>query len=609
MVKLMEFEKLKLKARSLPLLPGVYLMKDSRGNVIYVGKAKKLKNRVNQYFQDTSSHSTKTKMMVSKIADFDIIVAKSEFEALVLECSLIKQHKPKYNILLKDDKGYPFLRVSVMDLYPRITVVSKVADDGAEYYGPYGSRGVTQALLKTILETLKLPQCSRRFPGDVGKDRPCLNFHMKQCAGWCQRGKDPDAYRRMIDLAIQLLKGNYKKVAAEIREKMEEASDALQFELAAELRDRLLMIEKLDRKQLVTATGAIDTDVIGYWQNEEKGCLTVLHYSNGSLLDKEIIITTSADTTEAAVTSVLKQFYSMKGCVPQQILLPCELEDRSLIEQYYIQIYQTRMHILFPQRGRNAHLVTLANQNAREEIERISDRKLSFNPTLVALGELLSIDTPERIEAFDISNISGTDIVAAMVVFVNGQPRPSEYKKFKIKELAEQNDYASMAQSLQRRFQRYLQGDQAFSKLPDLLLIDGGIAHTAVAAQVLSELGLSIPTFGMVKDDRHRTRALVTADGKEISITSKQSVFSFVGTIQEQTHRYAIGYHKKLRSKRIQASELDKINGVGPKRKQLLLKTFHSIRNIRSATISDLERILSKDAANAVYRHFHSVEE
>lgn len=609
MVLLMSFEKLKEKARSLPLLPGVYIMKDHSGTVIYVGKAKKLKNRVSQYFQDTASHTPKTTMMVSKINDFDVIVAASEFEALILECSLIKQHKPKYNILLKDDKGYPFIRVSVKDTYPSISIVNSVSDDGAEYFGPFGSRGVTQNLLKTLLITLKLPSCGKKFPKDIGKDRPCLNFHMNQCCGWCQEGSDPLVYKQTIEYAVQLLRGNYKTVTSDIKNQMNTAAESLQFELAAELRDRLLTIENLGKKQLVTATGMVDTDVIGYYQSEVKGCFSVLHYSNGNLLDKEIIFVSSADSQEAALASLILQFYLTKGYIPGQILLPIDLEDRHLIEQFFLQRYKERVRIRVPQRGDSAHLVALAVKNAKEEIERITDNKQRHRAVLKALGNMLSIPLPLRIESFDISNISGTDIVAGMVVFIDGKARPSEYKKFKMRDIRDQNDYASMSQAVERRFQRYLLADKGFDTMPDLLLIDGGTAHAAVAFDVLTKLGLSVPTFGMVKDDKHRTRALVTPDGKEISIVTNQAVFSFIGSIQEETHRFAVGYHKKLRSKRLRYSELDSIEGIGDKRKQILLKTFQSISNIRSASIQDLERILPRDAAKAVYKHFNPMED
>ena len=590
------------------MLPGVYLMKDSSGTVIYVGKAKKLKNRVSQYFQDTASHTPKTTLMVSKIHTFDVIVAATEFEALILECSLIKQHKPKYNILLKDDKGYPFLRLSRKEAYPVLSMVSTIADDDAEYFGPFGSRGATQSLLKTLLLTLKLPTCTKKFPRDIGKDRPCLNYHMNQCRGWCQKECSAQEYRQEIEYARQILRGDFKTVAADIREQMLAASESLQFELAAGLRDRLQTIENLGKKQLVTATGMVDTDVVGYGQTELKGCFSVLHYGDGNLLDKETLIVSAGESDEAAISSLLVQFYTARGFVPRQILLPCEIEDRELLERYFTEKLGARVRIRVPQRGDGAHLVSLAVKNATEEAERITDKEQRHFAVLNTLAKMLSIPVPKRIESFDISNIAGTDIVAGMVVFYEGKPCPGEYKKFKLEDMQDQDDYGSMEQVLRRRFQRYLQGDKGFAALPDLLLIDGGITHAAVALDVLSKLGIRIPVFGMVKDDRHRTRALVTPEGLEIRIDNNPAVFALVGNIQEETHRFAIGYHKKLRSKRLQYSELDAIDGIGPKRKQLLLKTFKSIRGIRQASVPDLERILPKDAAQAVYQHFNPTE-
>jgi len=605
----MTFEELKDKALSLPYEPGVYIMRDKTNTVIYVGKAKKLKNRVSQYFQDTGSHTPKTRMMVSKIHHFDTIVAASEFEALVLECSLIKRYLPKYNILLKDDKGYPYLRLAPREGYPRITMVSKIADDGASYYGPYGSRGVTGAVLETISRTLKLPDCSRQFPRDVGKDRPCLHYHMNNCAGWCQASRTAEEYRAVIAQAKQLLQGNYKAVADQIRQEMLAAADNLEFELAASLRDRLLAVENLSQKQLVTAGTLADTDVIGYGETETKACFAVLHFSGGNLLDKDYEVFALPDDRSAAVSSLLKQYYLSRGFAPKVVLLPFEIEDSGLFSELLEQNYGRRTKLKVPQRGENMRLVELANKNAFEEAERITGKEEKISGTLVLLGKMLAMDPPARIESYDISNIAGTDIVASMVVFRDGKPAKSQYKKFKVEGLTDQDDYGSMRQILLRRFEHYKAGDKGFDEAPDLLLIDGGVNHANVALEALGQLGLSFPVFGMVKDDRHRTRALVTPEGREIRIDNHQAVFSFIGSIQEETHRFAITYHRKLRSKRLRYSELDEIPGIGPKRKQELLKQFKSLAAIREAALSDLERLLPKDAAAAVYGHFHPSQE
>ena len=605
----MTFDELKEKALSLPFTPGVYIMRDKSDRVIYVGKAKKLKNRVSQYFQDTASHSPKTRLMVSKIDHFDVIVAASEFEALVLECSLIKRYLPKYNILLKDDKGYPYLRLNMKEIYPRLTMVSKIADDGAHYYGPYGSRAVTQSVLEAIRLSLKLPGCSRVFPRDVGKDRPCLNYHMNQCAGWCQENKSCSEYRQVMDQVRQLLLGNYKAVADEIRQQMLAAADNLEFELAASLRDRLNAVEALGQKQLVTAGTLADTDVIGYAQTEAKACFVVLHFSGGNLLDKDYEVLPVPDEPEAAVSSLMKQYYLSRGLAPRRVLLPFEIEDSELFAQLLEQQFGRKPHLHVPQRGDNVKLLELARKNAYEEAQRVTSKEERTTGVLAILGKMLAIDPPKRIESFDISNISGTDIVAGMVVFQDGKPQKSDYKRFMLEGLANQDEYASMHQVVKRRFAHYKAGDKGFDQAPDLLLIDGGVTHARTAVDALGELGLTMQVFGMVKDNRHRTRALVTPDGREISIEQNQSVFAFVGNIQEETHRFAITYHRNLRSKRMRYSELDGIAGIGPKRKQDLLKTFKSLTAIGNATLAELERVLPRDAAAAVYHHFHSKEE
>ena len=605
----MTFDELKDKALTLPYAPGVYIMRDKHDRVIYVGKAKKLKNRVTQYFQDTASHTPKTRIMVSCIDHFDVIVAASEFEALVLECSLIKRHMPKYNILLKDDKGYPYIRLDMKAKYPTPSMVSKITNDGAVYYGPYGSRGVTQSILEAIRITLKLPSCKKQFPKDIGKGRPCLHYHMNQCAGWCQPGIAYSEYLSRISQVKQLLDGNYKSVANDIKMQMLDAAERMEFELAAGLRDRLNAVEALGQKQLVTAGTLADTDVIGYGQTEAKACFTVLHYCGGNLLDKDFETFSLPDDPEAAVSSLLKQYYLSRGSAPKIVLLPFAVEDSALFEQLLEQQCGRKTRLRVPQRGDNAALVALANKNALEEAERISSRDEKVSGTLQLLGKMLSLEPPRRIESFDISNISGTDIVASMVVFEDGKPKRSAYKRFKIDNLKEQDDYESMRQTVSRRFAHFVQGDNGFESKPDLVLIDGGVSHAKIAESVLNGMELTIPVFGMVKDDRHRTRALVTPNDMEINIDSQPAVFSFVGNIQEETHRFAITYHRQLRSKRLKYSELDKIAGIGPKRKQDLLNQFKSISSISHASLSELERILPQNAALSVYQHFHTDHE
>lgn len=600
----MTFDELKNKASSLPLQPGVYIMRDADGNVIYVGKAKKLRNRVSQYFQDTASHSPKTRLMVSRINNFDVIIASSEFEALVLECAQIKRYMPKYNILLKDDKGYPYLRLNMKEAYPRITMVQKPSDDEAAYYGPYGSRGITQNLIDTIQQALKLPSCSKKFPRDIGRGRPCLNYHMNQCAGWCQKKSPQDEYRVVMEQARQLLMGNFKGVTDTLREQMLEASENLNFELAASLRDKINAIQALNQKQHVNVSGSTDVDAVGYGSTETKACFAVLHFSDGELVDKEYEII-SVDDPENTVSSLVKQYYLSRGFSPKVILLPFHMDDSALFEELLFREYGRRTVLKVPQRGDNVRLMELACKNALEEAQRITDKEERGIAVLGILGKMLDMDPPKRIESYDISNTSGSDNVASMVVFQDGKPRKSEYKRFKIDLGGIPNDYESMRQVLKRRFRDYIEKKTGFENSPDLLLIDGGSNHAAVAVQVLEELQLHFPVFGMVKDDRHRTRALITKDGQEIRIDNHQAVFSLIGNIQEETHRFAISYHKKLRSKRLRYSELEAIPGIGPKRKQDLLKYFSSLTAIRAASLTELEHVLPESAAMAVYQYFH----
>ena len=606
----MDIHELRKKAMSLPLTPGVYLMKNTKGEIIYVGKAKKLKNRVSQYFGSQHNHSIKVRKMVENVFDFDYILCDSEFEALVLECSLIKQYSPKYNILLKDDKGYPYLRVDMRDEYPTMELVSRVMGDGASYFGPYGGRFVTQRVIDTIRLTLKLPGCSKKFPRDLGKERPCLNYHMNNCDAWCQLSRSPAEYRARMEQAMLLLQGKYTELADSLREKMLAAAEGLDFEQAAMLRDRLRAVESLGQKQLVTAGSMANTDVIGYYQSEAKACFAVLHYVDGNLLDKEYEILQPADSEEDAISTLVKQYYLARGAAPKVILLPKPMEDAALFEELLYQNLQKKVHIRTPQRGDNVRLVDLAQKNAREEAERVTTKAERAAGTLGLLQSMLGLDTPlHRLESYDISNIAGTDMVASMVVFIDGRPSKQNYKRFKIEGLDDQNDYAAMQQVLRRRLTHFKNGDAGFDERPDALLIDGGIEHANAVLQVLNELGLAIPTFGMVKDNRHRTRALVTPQGHEISISAIPAVFSLIGTIQEETHRFAITYHHTLRSRRVRGSKLEEIPGIGQKRRETLLKTFKSMCAIENASLTALEDAIGKAAGQAVYDYFHTKRE
>lgn len=600
-------KELKEKVLSLPMAPGVYLMKDKTGTVIYVGKAKKLKNRVSQYFQDSASHSPKTRLLVSHIVNFDYIVAGSEFEALVLECSLIKRHQPKYNILLKDDKGYPYIRVDLKDEYPAFTMVSKRADDGARYFGPYGGRFVTQQALDTIRLTLKLPGCSKKFPRDIGKDRPCLNYQIGNCDGWCQKKMTQEEYRSRIKQGILMLEGRDRELANDLLLQMEEAAQRLDFETAALLRDRYKAIEALSRKQLVCSGAMADTDVVGFFAGTAKTGFAVLHFVSGSLIDKdvEVVETEAEGTKEETVSTLVKQYYLRRGLAPKDIYLPCGMEDSDLFAQLLQQEYGKKVRISVPQRGDHVKMVELANANAREEAERVSTDYERVNKTLELLSAMLKLDKiPSRMEAYDISNLGSDDIVASMTVFVDGQPLKRDYKRFKLEGMEGPDDYGAMQQVIERRFQHFLDGDSGFDIRPDVLLIDGGTVHADTVRRQLSSMGLSIPVFGMVKDHRHRTRALVTPQGEEIGIQTNQAVFSLIGRIQEETHRFAITYQRQLRSKRVKRSSLDQIPGVGEKRRQALIKHFKTIKAISGASFEELCAVVPKNTATAIFDYY-----
>ena len=598
---------LREKANNLPLLPGVYIMLDEKSEVIYVGKAKKLKNRVSSYFH--GEHLPKVQAMVDKVADFNVIVAASEFEALVLENSLIKRHKPHYNILLKDDKGYPFIRLDMREEYPSMSLSNRAAKDGAKYYGPFGSRGQTRNVISTISKALLLPDCSRKFPRDIGKERPCLNYHMGACLGWCLKDSSGEEYRRRMGQAALILEGKSGELLEDLRCQMEQAAEELRFEKAAELRDRLRAVENLSNRQRVIATAFADTDAIGFCRGA-KSCFTVLHFVNGDLVGKDTeMMEEPLEEDSEAISDLMRQYYTAhRGGWPKSILLPCEIEDRQDLEELLSQCSGRRMYIETPKRGERMRLIESAALNAREEIQRRTTAAQRRSKTLEWLQKTLELEQfPERIEAFDVSNLGATGIVAAMTVHVDGKPLKRDYRKFRIKDLEMQDDYASMYQAVYRRFRHYAEGDEKFAPLPDLLLIDGGDTHAAVAVQAQLDLGLCVPTFGMVKDDRHRTRALISPEGQEIGISQNQAVFALIGGIQEETHRFAIEYQRSLRSENY-GSTLDKIPGVGEKRRNELIKTFKSVKAIREASLEQLRLVVPKNTAQAVYDYFHSGE-
>ena len=599
-------EELRAKANRLPLLPGVYIMLDEAGEVIYVGKAKALKNRVTSYFR--GEHLPKVAAMVEKVRDFNVIVASSEFEALVLENSLIKRHKPHYNILLKDDKGYPFIRLDVRSEYPRFSIVSRTEEDGARYFGPYGGRGMSYNIIDTISKALLLPTCSREFPRDIGRDRPCLNYHMGVCQGWCLKDADAGEYRRLMREAEMILDGRSSELVKTLTEQMLAAAEDMRFEQAARLRDRIKAISGLANRQRVIGAVAADTDAVGFYRGA-RTCFAVLHYTGGDLSSKDYeLLEEPLETDDEAIAALVRQYYTACGVWPKTILLPVDIDGAEDLARLFSEEAGRRVYIETPKRGDRLRLVEAAGRNAREEAERAATAQQKRMKSLEWLQKALELpELPTRIEAYDISNTGNTGIVAAMTVFQNGRPLKRDYRKFRIKsedgEL-HQDDYGSMRQVLERRFRRYLDGDEGFNKRPDLLLIDGGRTHAATAESVVRGMGLTIPVVGMVKDDRHRTRALIDANGRETGINTNQAVFALVGSIQEETHRTAIEYHRYLRDGGF-GSELDKINGVGKARRAALLKHFKTIKAIKAASLAELCEAVPKSTARAVYEHYH----
>ncbi|MCX7614410.1 MAG: excinuclease ABC subunit UvrC [Clostridiales bacterium] len=603
----MDIDALRKKALELPKKPGVYIMKDVTGEVIYVGKAKALKNRVTQYFQKGTAHTPKTAHMVAHVSDFDIIITETEFEALVLECSLIKRHRPRYNILLKDDKGYPYIRMSVKEDYPRMVIAQKPAKDGARYFGPYGGRRSARLAIDAVCEILKLPTCTRKFPQEIGKQRPCLNHHLKKCIGVCAGTITKDEYHTLMNEAIALLEGKLDLLVNDLNKKMEESSANLEFEKAAVFRDKLKAISNLDTKQKVMSGAFSDLDIIVYKQGRLSGCVVVLHYINGSLLGKELEFFPGASEQDAqeVLSGFMKQYYALRQVSPPEILISSEIEDQEALSEWMSQLAGRKVTIAVPQKGKKRALILLGLQNAEEELLRFDQEKERASKSLKLLAELLKLPKVDRIEAYDISNTAGEDTVGSMVVFEGGKPLKKDYRRFKIKTIRGQDDYGSMQEVLRRRFFEYKAGDERFCKLPSLLLIDGGRGHVGAVKAVLEELSIELPLFGMVKDDHHRTRALIASDGHEIGIRATPVLFSLIGRIQEEAHRFAIEYHRSLRAKRGYQSELDQIPGVGQTRREKLFKRFETMQNIKSATVSELNEILPINVSETVYAYFH----
>ena len=586
------------KANRLSLSPGVYLMKDKTG--------KALKNRVTSYFRHDSNHNAKTLKLIDNIADFDFIVCPSELDALVLECSLIKLHKPKYNILLKDDKGYNYIKIS-KGAYPRISYALNTNDPNADYLGPFTSGFTVKQAVEEVNTIFMLPTCSRRFPMDIGKERPCLNHHIGRCDGFCRPdGPDAAEYRRRIAQAVRLFEGRLRQVTAELTAQMTAAAETLDFEQAAALRDRIRALSVLSKNQKVIAGICADTDVWGVYTGPARAGCAVLHIENGDLLGRRVEVLPAAEDDAALLGAVVPQYYLDRELLPREILLPLPVEDMDTLSALLTERCGHTVTLRVPQRGQRRELLDIACRNAKEEVERVTSDAERTAGILRLLQELAGLPVlPRRMESYDISHTGGADQVASMVVFVDGRPLKRDYRRFQIQSCDGPDDYGAMAEVLERRFRRYLDGDGKFSPLPDLLLIDGGVQHARVAEEVAAKLHLSVPVLGMVKDDRHRTRALVTAQGMEIGIQTPPALFALIGRVQEEVHRFAITYHHQKHAKNAYRSQLDGIAGVGEARKKLLLQRFGTVKAIRAAELLQLEEVLPKPAARAVYDHFH----
>ena len=581
---------LREKSMKLPLLPGVYIMHAKSGEIIYVGKAKKLKARVSQYFGSGNRHSEKVRRMVSNVHDFEYIICDSEFEALVLECSLIKQYQPKYNILLKDDKGYHYIKVTKGE-WPTISASFDTDDKNAEYLGPYVSGYVVKQTIDEVKKIFRLPHCNKLFPQCIDrKSRPCLNFHIKNCSAPCSGKISAAEYRETVKLAVEFLKGDVNKSVASMREEMEQAAENLEFEKAAKLRDRITAVEKIRDRQKIYSSTYKRQDIIALAVTPEAACFEVFVFDDGRLVDREEFLIDSVDDLAAARSEFLRRYYTIRQNIPPRVTVDGEVEDKELIEKWLSEKRSANVVVHIPERGEQEHLVTMCRNNASERLAQHLGRHIGQTAGLDELARLLGLPKPPKfIESYDISNTAGENNVAGMVVFKDGKPYKQDYKKFKIKSFSGQDDFRSMAEVIERRFLEYKKAetDEGFGRLPDLILLDGGKGQLSAVLEVLDRLSIKVPVFGMVKDSKHKTRA-VTSSGGEIAIKANRSVYTLVSNIQEEVHRFAIGYHRKAKGMNTLQLKLTEIEGVGEKRARLLLNKFKSLAKIESATKEQL---------------------
>lgn len=599
---------LRKKSMKLPLNPGVYIMKNKAGEIIYIGKAKALKNRVSQYFGSQSNHTTKVRKMVENVFDFDYILTDSEFEALVLECSLIKQNMPKYNILLKDSKGYSYVKIT-KGPFGRISACFKKENDSSIYLGPFTSGYSMRSSVEEANKIYKLATCNRKFPADIGKGRPCLNYYIGQCCAPCTGKVSAEEYEENLNDAIEFLKGGQGQQIKQLKEKMNEYSENLEFEKAAKIRDRINSMEKLASKQKVVSSVVKQQDIFSIVQSGEKACLHVLRFNKGVLFDSEDFIFDAREDLPSARYELITSFYTFGRTVPKRITLDGEVEDAEVLAQWLSEKAGHKVTLGTVQKGEQASLVAMCRKNAAEKLAQYMGRKMKETAALDEIKNLLGLKkVPEYIESYDISHTAGSDNVAGMVVFKNGSPYKKAYKRFMIKSFQGQDDYGSMREVLTRRFEHYLdenETDLGFKTLPDLILLDGGHGQINAVRPVLDNLGIDVPLYGMVKDDKHRTRA-IAVDGGEVAITSKRQAFTLISEIQEEVHRFAITYHKSKHSKNSLETRLTQIEGIGEKKAKILLKQFKTLKAISSASIDELSeaRGISKANAEKIYEYF-----
>lgn len=605
------------KLNKLPQKPGVYMMKDVSGRIIYVGKAKILRNRVRQYFQASANHSVKTQVMVSKIHDLDYVICDSEMEALVLESNLIKENKPRYNILLKDDKHYPYIKITVNEEYPRMLFVRKIENDGAKYFGPYPSGYSIKETMELLKDVFMLPHCKKQLPRDLKKDRPCIYYSMGRCSAPCQGGMAASEYRKIFKNIVTFLDGKDDEVIESLEKEMMEASENLEFERAALLRDRAASVRKLGEEQKVITDSIGDIDVIAAAAEDGLASAEVFYIRGGRLIGRDsfdLSDAVNADPTQL-LSEFVPRFYSRDNFVPSTVLLSHNIEDCDNVEKYLTEKKGKRVYIKVPVRGDNKKTVDMAYNNALKNIANYKTQKVKeklINDSVVELAAALKLEViPDRIESYDISHISGADSVASMVVFENGRSAKKEYRRFKIKTVEGANDTASLREVLLRRFtHEQREGDGKFQNFPDLILLDGGKGQLSTIKELFREIDVDIPVFGMVKDDKHRTRALLSEDG-EVYLNPVSSVFHLVTNIQDEVHRFAIEYHRHLHRKNTIESELEKIDGIGKSKRIALLKHFKSIGKIKTASVTELCEVkgISKTNAEEIYNYFRGGKE